>query len=181
MVDRAQVWLASNGAGRTWETSSVCSANLDLVRSICEQWERGEYTSVAWAHPEIDFAIADLPTAGRWQGVTGMIEAWRDFIAAWEDQHVEIDEYRELDDERVLVLGAFKGRGKASGVDLQELWPKGANLFRVHDGKVIALVVYFDRAHALADLALATDDDTPTGWKPTTARDIYGDSWIDHS
>jgi ketosteroid isomerase-like protein len=137
------------------------SANLDLVRSICEQWERGEYTSVAWAHPQIDFAIADLPTAGRWQGVKGMIEAWRDFIMAWEGQHVEIDEYRELDDERVLVLGRFKGRGKASGVDLQELWPKGANLFRVRDGKVIALIVYFDREHALADLGITPESEAP--------------------
>jgi ketosteroid isomerase-like protein len=135
------------------------SSNLDLVRSICEQWERGEYRTVAWAHPEIEFAIADLPTAGSWRGVGGMIEAWRDFIVAWESQRVEIDEYRKLDDEHVLVLGRFKGRGKASGVDLQELWPKGANLFQVRDGKVTKLLIYFDRTHALADLGLAAESE----------------------
>ena len=54
------------GAAR--DTCEV-SANLELVRSICEQWERGEYGTVAWAHPEIESAIADLPTAGSWRGV----------------------------------------------------------------------------------------------------------------
>jgi ketosteroid isomerase-like protein len=137
------------------------SANLDLVRSICAAWERGEYTSVQWAHPEIEFVIEDLPTASRWTGVAGMMEAWSDFLGAWEAHHIEVEEYRELDAERVLVLGAFTARGKASGVDLQQLWPKGGNLFQVQDGKVRKLVVYFDRDHALADLGL-----TPEGGSP---------------
>ena len=71
--------------------------NVDLVRSIQAAWERGDYTSVEWAHPDIEFVIADGPTLGRWTGVVGMADAWRDFLGAWEGYRVEADEYRELD------------------------------------------------------------------------------------
>jgi hypothetical protein len=139
----------------------VASANLELVRSICEAWAGGDYSSVEWAHPQIEFVIADLPTSGNWRGVHGMIEAWRDFLGAWEGHHVEVDEYCGLDEERVLTLGVFRARGKASGVDLQELWPKGASLFHIREGKMTTLVVYFDQGHALADLGLAPGAEAP--------------------
>ena len=45
------------------------SENLDLVRSICAAWERGNYSSVEWAHPEIEFVLADLPASGSSTGM----------------------------------------------------------------------------------------------------------------
>jgi ketosteroid isomerase-like protein len=132
------------------------SANLDLVRSISAEWERGRYGSVDWAHPEIEFVIADVPDRGTWSGVRGMEEGWREFLTAWEGHHVEVEQYRELDDERVLVFGRLVAHGKTSGVDLQQMRTEGANLFCIRDGKVTRLVIYFDRTHAHEDLGLSS-------------------------
>jgi hypothetical protein len=85
-------------------------------------------------------------------GLTGMTEAGRDFLSAWEEYRTEVDEYRELDDERVLVLLRRRGRGKTSGLELGQMTAKGAGLFHVRGGKVTRLVNYFDRERALAEL-----------------------------
>src|SRR5438874_13831333 len=130
------------------------SENVDLVRAIFAGWERGDFSSTEWAHPDLELVIADGPAAGRWTGASAMAEAWRDHLSAWEDMHSEAEEYREIDDERVLVLAHFSGRGRRSGFDLGELRFGGAALFQVCDGKVIRHVVYMDRDRALADLGL---------------------------
>jgi ketosteroid isomerase-like protein len=130
------------------------SANLDLVRSIFNGWGRGDYSSSEWAHPEIEFVSADGPSPGSWRGLAGMRESVRDFQDTWEGFRSEGDEYRELDDERVLVLIRRAGRGKASGLELAQMKTGGVNLFHVRDGKVARIVRYFDRGEAFADLGL---------------------------
>ena len=86
----------------------------------------------------------------------GMADRWRRGLSAWGDLRVEAEEYRKLDDERVLVLTRMRGRGKSSGVEIAE---SRGSLFHVHDGKVTRLVLYWDRDRALADLGLAPKAD----------------------
>jgi ketosteroid isomerase-like protein len=136
---------------------SMPSPNVDLARTIFASWERGEFSSTEWAHPEIDYVIADGPTPGRWSGLSGMMEGSRTFLSAWEDWRAKPEEYRELDGERVLVLFHPSGRGKTSGVELRATLSKGASLLRIRSGKVRALTWYFDRDRALADLGLASE------------------------
>jgi|SRR5436190_8673207 len=130
------------------------SENLDLVRSIYAAWERGDFSSTEWADPEIDFEIVDGPTPGRWQGVSSMNEAWRQFASAWENFRVESEELRELDDERVLALGPFSARGKASGVELGDMRTRGAGLWHLRGAKARRLVIYWQAERAFADLGL---------------------------
>lgn len=120
----------------------------EIVRSIIADWSRGDFSSADWAHPDITFEVADGPTLGTWTGVEAMGGAWRDTLSLFELLRCEADEIRALDDERVLVLLHFSGRGKASGLEAEEIAMKGLNLFHVRGGKVTKLVLYWDRNHA---------------------------------
>jgi ketosteroid isomerase-like protein len=135
------------------------SANLDLVRSIYAAWERGDFGSNEWAHPEIEFVVADGPEPGRWTGRDGMSVGNRTILDDWEGIRLEPEEYRELDDEHVLVLIRHHGRGKTSGLEIGKLHSKGANVFHLRGGKVTRIVVYFEREHALAELGFAPESD----------------------
>jgi ketosteroid isomerase-like protein len=72
---------------------------------------------------------------------------------------LEAEGDRELDDERVLVLVRFSGRGKTSGLELGETRSKGASVFHIRGGKVTRCVQYWNRERALADLGLASEAD----------------------
>lgn len=133
------------------------SANLELVRSIYTDWERGDWSRGDWAEEGIEFAIADGPDPSSWTGVPAVAEGWRKFLSAWDGYRGEATEYRELDDERILVLIQVHGRGKASGL---ELGHPSANVFTLRRGKVTRLVIYWHAESALPALGLARDDDS---------------------
>ena len=129
--------------------------NVELVCSIYASWGRGDFSSTEWAHPEIEFAIADGPAPVSSKGLAAMAEAYRrGWLSAWEEFRVEPEEYRKLDEERVLVLSHFHGHGKTSGLDVGHMSTKGAELFHVRGGKVTRLVIWAEREDALADLGL---------------------------
>jgi ketosteroid isomerase-like protein len=134
--------------------------NVEVARWMYDGWGRGDYSSAEWAHPEIEYVIADGPCPGRWIGLAGMAEECRDFLSAWEEHFIVAEEYLELDSERVLVLDRRSGRGKSSGVELAEMRSKGAALIHVRDGKVTRLAVYWVREHVLTDLGLLSGDES---------------------
>jgi ketosteroid isomerase-like protein len=131
------------------------SANVDLVRSIYVAWERGDFSAIDWAHPEIEYVIADGPSPGRWTGLPGLAAGARSWLGAWEDFRLEADEFRELDDDRVLVLTRGRGRGRMSGLEVGQLAPQGADVLTICEGKVRSFILYFDLQHASVDLGLS--------------------------
>jgi ketosteroid isomerase-like protein len=130
------------------------SENLDLVRSIYADWERGDFSSAEWARPDIEYVVPDGPEPRESAGLAAMAQTMRNWLSAWEEVQVEATEYRELDDEHVLVLTRLRGRGKASGLEIAPMRPSGADIVQVREGQVTSLVSYWDRDRALADLGL---------------------------
>jgi ketosteroid isomerase-like protein len=135
------------------------STNMDLVRSIFATWEAGDFSSHEWAHQQIEFSFADGPSPGSWTGVAAMAEGMRDFLSAWNEFTAAADEYRELDEGRVLVLFHATGRAKTSGVHIEQMQDRGAALFCVRGGKVRRLVTYYDRSRAFTALGIGREAD----------------------
>jgi ketosteroid isomerase-like protein len=134
----------------------MASANLDLVRSIYAAIERGDYSSAAWADPEIEYVVADGLEPGSVTGLDGLRQAMRNLFSAFSDFEAEAEDYRDLDGEHVLVLARFSGRGKTSGAQIVH---KAAELFEIRDRLVTRIVVYFDRDRAFADLGRPPETD----------------------
>ena len=137
----------------------MSSPNVDLVRSIYADWERGDFRSVEWADPEIEYVQAEWGMFPRTSspGLVGMADAARARLEVLKDVRALAEECRELDDRRVLVLDRTIGRWKRSGIEFRESTSTllvGAHLFHLCDGKVAKLVAYADRDSALADLGL---------------------------
>jgi ketosteroid isomerase-like protein len=130
------------------------SENLDLVRSIFAAWERGDFSSTDWAATNIVWVRPDGPDPGEWSGLKAIGEGWGQWLSMWEGFRVEPEAYRQVDDQQVLVLVTFCGRGKSSGLEVGQATQKGAGMFRIREGKVTFFVTYWDRDRALADLGL---------------------------
>jgi ketosteroid isomerase-like protein len=126
----------------------VASTNVEFVRSIYADWERGDWSSAAWADPEIEFAGADGPDPFTVTGVDKVGEAWAEFLGMWEEYRVEAEEFLELEGDRVLVLVRLLGRGKASGLEVGHVPTEAANLLHIRNGRVTRLVLYWDRERA---------------------------------
>jgi uncharacterized protein len=134
------------------------SPNVELVRSIYAAWERGDFRSTDWADRSIEWVIADGPELAAYTGLAGMAEGWRRFVGEWAEFHATVEHYRQLDDERVLVLVHRSGRAKSSGAEVQA---NAADVWHVREGKVTRFIAYWDRERALADLGLAPEGDAP--------------------
>ena len=48
--------------------------NVELVRSVYQPWERGDFSSTEWAHPEIEFVMHAGPASGSCVGQRGLAD-----------------------------------------------------------------------------------------------------------
>jgi ketosteroid isomerase-like protein len=134
----------------------VSQENVELVRSIYADWERGDFSRSDWADPDIEFVLADGPEPGQWRGVGAMAKAWSERLSPFDEYRTTGHDYRTLDEERILVFVAHTGRGRFSGLEVADLgdFDQPAALFHVRDGRITRLVVYTSHERAFADLGL---------------------------
>jgi len=64
----------------------------------------------------------------------------------WEIFETRPQEYRDLGDDRVLILGTWRARGRSSGVELDS--QPAAWLLQIEGGKITRMQTFTDRARA---------------------------------
>jgi hypothetical protein len=63
----------------------VSWVNVEIVGSNSAAWSRGDFSSVEWADPEIEYVIVDGPEPGSCRGRVAMAETMRSILNPWED------------------------------------------------------------------------------------------------
>ncbi|HEX2466773.1 MAG TPA: nuclear transport factor 2 family protein [Solirubrobacterales bacterium] len=121
------------------------ASNLERYRAAIDAWNRRDLVAVL----EQTAADFEFHTSGLfpeiepvYRGREGMVEFWNAFIEApWALLQVEIDELTELDDDRVLALLTFTGKGRSGG---EEVTVQYAHLCTFRDGQVARIDSFAD-------------------------------------
>jgi ketosteroid isomerase-like protein len=121
--------------------------NVEIVRRIFEEWERGNFSKADYLDPDVRFRWVNpiLVSRGETRGLAELAEGVKEFLKAWEGLTARAEQIIDAG-ETVVAIEEWRGRGKASGAPTQV---HQASVWTISDGKVIRVVVYADRAEAL--------------------------------
>jgi ketosteroid isomerase-like protein len=131
----------------------MASASVAAVQRVHEEWARGNMR----AGPELyDPAIVFITFAPEgdelvYEGLEGVSEWTRDFLAQWRNYRIEAEDFIESGD-KVLVVGRHAGEGQTSGV------ASGMPLYSVwtfEDDRVVQLQFTPDRDRAFEAAGVA--------------------------
>jgi ketosteroid isomerase-like protein len=134
------------------------SANVELVRWIYSTfWRDDNYLdserllAAIDAEVVLDWSNSDAPDSGVYQGRAAMLAFRRLRDEAWEDRRVEVDELIDAPPDRVVVIGRMRGRGRASGVEVEA---RTAVVWTLRDGQATRVTLYKTRDEAVQAVGL---------------------------
>jgi ketosteroid isomerase-like protein len=126
--------------------------NVEVVRRAFEAYVRGDLeTSLAAFDPEVETYDHDLPDAGEYRGVEGLLRWQAHWDREWESWRWEPKEYIDAG-ERVVAVLHVHARGRQSGVDVERV--DGA-VYTMREGKCVRLDYYGSKEQALEAVGLS--------------------------
>ena len=84
-------------------------------------------------------------------GLSGLVEVWREWLEPWESYLIEVEDFVDAGDGRVLVLNRDHGRMRGSDSDVELV--SGA-IWTVRDGKIARIEFHADRRLALSAVGM---------------------------
>jgi ketosteroid isomerase-like protein len=98
-------------------------------------------------HPEFEFEVhSGVGERLRGKGLDQLAASWREWTQPFEVFRTEIEEFIEVDDNRVLVLIRDHVQPKGAASEIESL---GCNLWTLRDGKVVRIDFYPTREQGL--------------------------------
>lgn len=103
-------------------------------------------------HPEFEFETHGAVANTRGTGLPELVDAWREWMEAFEVYWTEVGEFLDASDDQVLVILRDHGRIKGSDAEVQQI---GASLWTLRDRKVVRIDFYPTREQGLAAAGLS--------------------------
>src|SRR5690349_20962071 len=127
--------------------------HIEALKAVYARWGKGDFWTPEIFASDIELVWADelpdLASGGR--GLPAVAEGMRTFLAAWDDNRWEADEFLAAPEDRVLVLFTAHGRGKGSSVEVEAHW---AHLWTFRGPQAIRLEGFVNQEDALAAAGL---------------------------
>ena len=130
--------------------------NVEIVRKVLAEWERGNFWTADAFDPDVHVRWMDrilAPTGGETHGIEELTRGMLDFLREWEKGSGSATAERIVEaGEDVVSIETWRGRGKASGLEVET--PQ-ACVWSVSSGKITRMIRYGDPAEALEAAGLA--------------------------
>jgi ketosteroid isomerase-like protein len=126
--------------------------NVQIVREVFDREARRDMSVLDAYNPEVEMDFSASPfadfmaTSGRRQGVGEVQSTFRDWYEAFENVETDVDELIDAG-EHVIVVFTYRGRGRASGAEVE--WQHMAGLWTFREGKVVRVAWLRTREDAL--------------------------------
>jgi len=126
----------------------MASEELDLLREAFARWNAGERTvDMDTVDSEVELHTPLASTRGApYRGHEGMRQWLADIDGQFEVWELQVEDWRDLEDGRVMGLGAIHAQGRGSGVELDQPM---AWIFAFREGKVIRYDAFYSHAEGL--------------------------------
>jgi ketosteroid isomerase-like protein len=128
--------------------------NVDAIRRGYAHFQAENDFPEELMHPEFVWDMSTFrgwPERTTYEGLEGAREFMRDWLDAWDDWEIDVEELRDAGD-RVVAIVRQHGRAKSTGLPVDMLL---AQVWTVREGKQARMQMYADVGEALRATGLA--------------------------
>jgi ketosteroid isomerase-like protein len=119
---------------------AVARGDDDRVLALYDEDVEWDGTRSRWAE-----VLSGQPV---WRGHDALRDFFRRYYETWEQLDHELREGQEVGS-RVIAVVTARGRGRASGVEVE--WTENTGVFTVRDGRIVKVAWFASREEALAE------------------------------